>query len=1365
MSKFVLNRMGLVNFWYYPEMVFELSDGHMLLRGHNASGKSVTMQSLLPVLLDGVTSAQRMDSFGSRDRKMADLLLGEYDANHKEEAVGYLWAEYRNGAQYLTTGLGLHARRGGDLTRWFFAVEDGRRIGQELRLTTNDTGDSAAPLPKRALRRAMQTGGRFFEHQHDYAEYVRTHVFGFESVEDFDDAIRLMINLRSPKLNSDFKPEVLEAILTESLPSLKVDNVQASAQTLKQIEAINKNVENNQNELQELKPLMNAYAKYQNAQLAKVVAQTARAQREAKAAQAQVTRLADEQGSLMATMAAAKARLATIEADQQAAFTQRERLEHSAGFDLADEAAKLAAALAKATSQRDALRQRVIKAETKLRSAQAAVAAAVKELDAKQAALATLRQSADDFAAKAGFTAEHVLLVAGEEPESRVAFATVDDRITPYRQHLEAVIELFVTLDELGREVTRLNEALEKANAELDRLKREQFNWQAQYDDELDRLKRLLLTQRDSWTAAVAPEVIGEVQRNMDHLYTAEMPEWSLALRPLHAAFEAAQQALIAERHEQQARKAQAEKEIDRLLVEQAAIRKAPYPVPERLPRVATARQSENGHPLYQLVDFRAAVDETTRDALEGALLTSGVLDALVVTDGRLVWGDQTLSAQPVMFAETLADYLQPDLDEADVLLQSQVENLLQTVQVSGAALGQGELGVATVSLTGDFNIGVLTGHGPAAYQAQFIGASAQARTRQRQIEALQAQIDGLATTVGELNTTIDALNTQHEQIAADREHLPVDDDLSGLNRELLDTDRKMADVRRQQRDLSQRLGQAQANQQASQIKQRRLMSQDALAQTAQAYRDARIALSAYRDTMRDLDAGWRNLATQQQLLAAQRAGASDAAETLESTTRQAQDAEATVTTVTASVTANQQLLDAAGDLAEIRAQITALRQREQALQREQKQQTESYTEADKRLAVTQADLKRAEEAQNDSQRLADLFLGTQAAAVKAAGGDDALAAARQASVPSDEELTTLLDRAGKQFNLHSGVLMDFRPQQVTRPFIESPDWATHSELPEIAAWRTQSNQRMVIEAMIDNLYQLLGALKALLTDQVESDRLAMQRSEEQLFKTIIFESLGNVIRQKITSAEGWVARMNQVLAEQENNSELKLHIAWQIKPRDDFSDATTQEIVRLFRKDARLLTEADTQKLQRFLAAQISDRQKAYAAIDAQPQMPVVLQEALDYRNWFEFHLFFSKAGRERRPLTDKVFNQFSGGEKAVTMYTPLLVAMYSRYQNAGPSAPYIITLDEAFAGIDDRNISELFKTIDRLGFNYVMNSQFLQGEYATVPSLNTYELLHRQGSDLVTAIKTHWNGKQSSMPADGDNDRMEVNDDGNTE
>ena len=138
-SRWQASKIGLVNFWYYDEQEFPFVKGRMLLRGSNGSGKSVTMQSVVPLLLDGNMSPERLDPFGSRDRKMSSYLLEEDD--EREERTGYLYLEFKrqDSENYLTIGMGIRARKGKPLDKWYFSLSDGRRIGKDFLCTVRQT--------------------------------------------------------------------------------------------------------------------------------------------------------------------------------------------------------------------------------------------------------------------------------------------------------------------------------------------------------------------------------------------------------------------------------------------------------------------------------------------------------------------------------------------------------------------------------------------------------------------------------------------------------------------------------------------------------------------------------------------------------------------------------------------------------------------------------------------------------------------------------------------------------------------------------------------------------------------------------------------------------------------------------------------------------------------------------------------------------------------------------------------------------------------------------------------------------------------------------------------------------------------------
>lgn len=74
-EKWKINKIGLVNYWWYDEEEFNFEDGRMILRGTNGAGKSVTMVSFVPLLFDGKKTPDRFDSFGNKSRKIEDYVL------------------------------------------------------------------------------------------------------------------------------------------------------------------------------------------------------------------------------------------------------------------------------------------------------------------------------------------------------------------------------------------------------------------------------------------------------------------------------------------------------------------------------------------------------------------------------------------------------------------------------------------------------------------------------------------------------------------------------------------------------------------------------------------------------------------------------------------------------------------------------------------------------------------------------------------------------------------------------------------------------------------------------------------------------------------------------------------------------------------------------------------------------------------------------------------------------------------------------------------------------------------------------------------------------------------------------------------
>lgn len=139
MNRWKMNKLGFVNFWLYDHEEFQIKDGHILLRGDNASGKSITTQSFIPFLLDGNKSPERLDPFGSRDRKMEFYLLGD---GEREESTGYLYLEFKKPIQknISPSALGCGRRRGKGSISGDSACVMGAALGQAASRSTKKSG-------------------------------------------------------------------------------------------------------------------------------------------------------------------------------------------------------------------------------------------------------------------------------------------------------------------------------------------------------------------------------------------------------------------------------------------------------------------------------------------------------------------------------------------------------------------------------------------------------------------------------------------------------------------------------------------------------------------------------------------------------------------------------------------------------------------------------------------------------------------------------------------------------------------------------------------------------------------------------------------------------------------------------------------------------------------------------------------------------------------------------------------------------------------------------------------------------------------------------------------------------------------------
>lgn len=306
-------------------------------------------------------------------------------------------------------------------------------------------------------------------------------------------------------------------------------------------------------------------------------------------------------------------------------------------------------------------------------------------------------------------------------------------------------------------------------------------------------------------------------------------------------------------------------------------------------------------------------------------------------------------------------------------------------------------------------------------------------------------------------------------------------------------------------------------------------------------------------------------------------------------------------------------------------------------------------------------------------------------------------------------------------------------------------DWSEEQQI-LINNWRQKTSRRLI---QLD--FQGKRVSPYYVEEMIEQDRLRQQTmlddQDRQLYEEILYDSVGKKLRSRINRAQNWTKKMDALMANSDSSSGLSFSIRWKPRTAETEAELDTKELVDLLRLDPRLLKEEDLNQVINHFRSRIENAKELVEMKGEGSTLLQVLKDVLDYRNWFSFVLSFKREGEPKRELTNHAFYQFSGGEKAMAMYIPLFTACYSRYQEADPTAPYIITLDEAFAGVDENNISNMFEIVEELGFDYMMNSQVLWGDYDSISSLSICELIRPKNASYVSVIRYHWDGNTRKL------------------
>lgn len=1341
-KRWQMNLAGIFNFWYYSDEVqFNLSDGRLVLRGANGSGKSVTMQSLLPLVLDGNKRPSRLDPFGSRDRKIDYYLLLEPDSGIQDR-IGYLYLEFYHPAQqrYLTIGIGLRTRRNATTGFWGFAITDNRRIGKDILLYERDYSqgqEQKIPLTRSQLEDIIGTGGQVVTEQGKYMELVNKLLFGYGDLQSFQELLDLLIQLRSPKLSKDFKPTTIYEILSNALPPLQDDELRPLSEVMEDMDQINDRLEEIYLHRREAEKLQQVYHRYNKYLLYTCSEQLQQTKKQWENQQNATSELAANLQEISRSLQQKNDRQTEQTGKHLEIKARYEILNSSEALEKRSELNRLR----EEKKQTDHQAQRITEnleywrgKSDEYRWEQDKYTAEVEAYTVSQReSLGGLEALARefDFARHNIYHRQWNWEIPGEfnqwsnwQKDLQTQDQQISQALDLSRQVDQKKYERDLTEREVGNARQRRDAAEESYRFEEENCDLVQKTYQDQIfawrkdlqelhltDEELHTILQRLSLFPESAYESIKEPALEAYNRFFLHLQTQKV------------------------QLEQQKNEHHDEKEKLRGSWQEWKNLKDPEPPRSEVRELS--RRQRDGAPLYAVCEFRTEVSEEVKAALEAALQQSGLLDAWVCPEGLSILAKEEeevwITPNPQIFGYTLADYLYPTLPEDSTLKGEIIEAILRTIRLGEVT---GDNPGAVVNEQGYFRLGALCGKAAPKKRAEYIGKEARHQTRLAEMARLEALMEQAQQSIDDCNRQIDQLEAALARLAQEKSLFPEGKELQEAFSRLAESKREMEtalEEERQKTDLFRKTSQAYQEKTAE---LHIFMQGWTIPKHTGGLSAARNQLQTYRQLLGELRSYWSSYQVSLAALERAKSGMMEAAEKINVETEELDSLQDTLRQLKAKITAFEDVLKELG-IEDIDRQLRELEQEQQTVEKELAALDKEIRKLETNQGIEENKLAGARELLTEKETALNQTL------------DAWLAEWHRRLVADWSEITLAPENQPELYRIAQQILQKYRDDKYIQ---KSKDAITndlflalqecrgnlHTYGPELIL--DDEWQRNLVLFMRDRHnpqppHLLVQELKTI----EEEQRLLLSQKDRELYEQIIIHSVGKAIRHKILRAEQWVQQMNSLMEQRDTSSGLRLYLKWVPRQPANEKEMDTLQLVNLLKKNSQILKNQEIEQIIEHFRSRINwAKQEA----DEHDSLRQWIYRLLDYREWFRFALYYQKGDQSRRELTDSRFNALSGGEKALSMYIPLFAATSSRYNDCRPEAPKIISLDEAFAGVDDENMRDSFGLLTQLDFDYMMTSQVLWGCYDTVPKLSVYEIYRPKDAEFVTLIHYYWNG-----------------------
>lgn len=1324
-SKWHLYRMGLVDFWYYVDEEFLFEKGHMLLRGSNGSGKSVTMQSFIPLLLDGNKSSERLDSFGTRSRKIENYLLEEDD--ERDDRIGYLYLEFKreDADIYKTIGMGLHARRNKPVDAWYFVIEDNRRIRYDIELMENNLA-----ITKQVLKRRI--GSQFIDGQKEYMDRVNHALFHFPTRNEYREAINLLMQLRSPKLSNALKPTMINEILSNSLQPLSEDDLRPMSEAISNMDEIKDQLDGLKQSFAAAKSIAAVYEEYNYASLDKKASAYLKQLQVEQNINADYQRLTHHKQANEQSLKAQQKKAAELRMEQDVLQQEQNSLLKQDVLQLVEEVKQHKKELDEQRNHLQQKQRREAEKDNQRIDAKRDFDTYENKKLSHEFQVQKIFHQMDEMQEIMQFEEHRSLQVeVMEHLEQAYDFSYTQKRIREELKQLQGGLGIFQKISNEQDALIRLKEQLESYQVKIEQNEVDQKSYQEQFVSLQEEYKEsFAIWNKENQYLKLSHQQLLNIMESIQNF--ADSNTYRDIDELIRQEYMKRYKMLSKKQSEQQHLQEMVEQQISEFSQELLKWQQLQDPTPEidestRKARNYLQEQGIEYRPFYEVLNFSSHCSADIKNKIEEKLQRMGLLNSLLV---HIKHQAQVMRLPKGMAEQFLFINQNPGiLQVREISEDKELLSFFHHLGIADNRVQFSEYG---------YQNGILSGIISRDTMARFIGKEARERYREEKITELNTQLTSFQNEKHKILSALDQYQLQEEKLKAEYRCYRSKDDLESAKSDLERVSSQLNELFRQLGEQEKNVKKQQQDIQTLYLSATAIADHLGVYATKEAFEERSDAFRKYEESLHEL----------------------------KSEHQQYQSAFMMCNS------ASKRLMDAELDLDEIRYEITEteanIEKQQQLLQvKEQQVVEQGYEDVKQRIDEIVERLQMIPNQISDT----DQRIGKLHEAIK--NGDAELLEKEHMQIEMqaatkhiyngylDEAKLGYVIQEDREFDhvadVHAKIASRYPSlkgkeslgNELQTKFYQHRGYLQEYNLSLLTVFEAEDEglARLDIKARYKGVSINFLMLLENLQRDIEKQSILLEDSDRTLIEDILVNTISRKVRTHIQNSKHWVEVMNRYMNAMDTSSGLKLSLQWRSHKAENDEELSSEHLVKLLEKDVRILKDSDRQMLSSHFRSKINKARKMMERQDNHDSFHTIMKTIMDYRTWFDFRILYEKAGEKKKELTNTAFYAFSGGEKAMSMYVPLFSAVAAKFEGADEDAPLLIALDEAFAGVDEKNIMNMFALIDAFQFDYIMNSQVLWGDYPSVNALAIYELFRPENAHYVTIISYLWNGHQKSM------------------